>query len=948
MRNSNISKIFSLPAGDFNFPSVSRSVGLLYGLVEVMSRGGNRIITVGIMLLCLAVQPTTDAAEQKLIHFDIPIQEADKALTEFARQAETAVFFPVRGLGDTQSNLLRGNYSIEQALAILLEGTGFAASYNQAGVLTVKSIKSMGDRKVGNQKASQRKKGLFASIAALFAASTSVPQVSAADAGPRTLEEVVVTAQKISQNLQEVPIAVSSFSAESLDRLGISNVSQIADFAPNVTLDFTAPISGSSSALVSFIRGIGQSDFAMNFEPGVGLYVDGVYMARNMGGVIDLLDLERIEILKGPQGTLFGRNTPGGAINVVTKKPSQELEGNIELTLGEDNRQDIRGVINIPLSDNLFSSIAISSKNRDGYVKRIPYPDTLPADQTDFRSIDQGVLDDLPNGNDLGNENNDTVRAKLLWQMAEDKELLLSVDYTRVRENSAPTVLETAELWQSTGGIAGLYNACVSGMGPPVCNSIIDGRTGNVVDPMFTERTPYDNRFLTGSDHTTYGNSISGTALDAWGVSATYEWDISDTLSFKSITAYRDLESIFGEDADMSPVIIDHHGFELNQEQISQEFQLIYSSEKFKWVAGLYYFNEEGENNDYVPLAGGLFQVDGPNDIENTSYAAFGQLTYNISEPWSVTLGVRATREEKEFTGGQTDRNDLSAKFGVPLAAFPDPTDTTRLFPLGEQEQDFDDTSIRVGTEYRFSESLFAYFSFSQGFKAGGWDTRLTGPELVAPDFEEENVESYEIGLKSDWFDNTLRVNVAAFRTDYENLQLVIQRGISPLTANAGESEIDGVEVDFQWLATDKLQVTGSLGWIDAEYTKLDSRANDVGIFLDNEFNNTPEKVASIALDYNQPLASGASLALHLDYAWKDDHFNDAVNTPELAEDAFGLTNVSIRYNSPDERWYATLGVQNLTDEDYVMSGFNQPGVGYIIKTIGRPREWWLTLGMDF
>lgn len=888
------------------------------------------------------------AAVNNKIQFDIPIQEADRALTEFARQAETAVFFPVSGLEKTASNQLKGHYTIKQALEILLRGTGFEASYNEAGVFTVKPIKSVGDQKVGTQKKSLRKNKLFASLAALFAVSNGAATVAAQDAGPRTLEEVVVTAQKISQNLQEVPIAVSSFSAESLNKLGISNVSQIADFAPNVTLDFTAPISGSSSALVSFIRGIGQSDFAMNFEPGVGLYVDGVYMARNMGGVIDLLDLERIEILKGPQGTLFGRNTPGGAINVVTKKPSHELSGNIELTLGEDNRQDIRGVINIPLADHLFSSIAISSKNRDGYVKRIPYPDTLPADQTDFRSIDQGVLNDLPNGNDLGNENNDTVRAKLLWQMAEDKELLIAMDYTRVRENSAPTVLEDAELWQSTGGIAGLYNACVSGMGPPVCNSITDGRTGNAIDPQFTSRTPYDNRFLTDSDHTTYGNANSGTALDAWGISATYEWDINETLSFKSITAYRDLESIFGEDADMSPLIIDHHGFELNQEQVSQEFQLIGNGEKLKWVAGLYYFNEEGENNDYVPLAGGLFQVDGPNDIENTSYAAFGQLTYNITEPWSITLGARVTREEKEFVGGQTDRNDLSAKFGVPLAAFPDPTDTTRLFPLGKQEQDFDDTSIRVGSEYRFSESIFAYVSFSQGFKAGGWDTRLTGPELVAPDFEEENVESYEIGLKSDWFDNTLRINLAAFHTDYENLQLVIQRGISPLTANAGESDIDGFEVDFQWLATDNLQVTGSMGWIDAEYTELDSRANDVGVFLDSEFNNTPERVASLALDYSQPLSSGGSMAVHLDYSWKDDHFNDAVNTPALAQDAFGLTNLSVRYNSPEEKWHATLGVQNLTDEDYVMSGFNQPGVGYIIKTIGRPREWWLTLGMDF
>jgi len=764
------------------------------------------------------------------------------------------------------------------------------------------------------------------------------------------LEEVVVTAQRRTESLQEVPIAVSAFSAESLDSKGLTNVSQIADFTANVTMDFTAPISGSSSVLVSFIRGIGQSDYAMNYEPGVGLYVDGVYYARAVGGVIDLLDIERIEVLKGPQGTLFGRNTIGGAISVITADPTDEQFAEVELTLGAYNRQDIRGRINLPISDNLQTSVAFSSKNRDGYVNRIPFPGVLPADQANFRSIDQGKMNPLPSGNDLGNENNDTVRAKLLWTPNDDWRVLLAADYSRVRENAAPATLVDAELWQVTGGLAGLYNGCTAGAPIPVCGSITDGLNGTQIDPLFTERTPYDNRFLTPGRTTNYGNAISGTALDSYGTTATVDWQLTDSIGLKSISAYRRLESVFGEDADMSPLVIDHHAFELDQDQVTQELQLNGATDSIDWLAGLYYFREEGVNHDYVPLGGGLFQVYGLNFIENTSYAAFGQLTWNLTDRFSVTAGVRFTEEEKEFDGRQRDLNDLNAQLGVPPEAFPDPNGpdgTTRLFPLGVQEADFSDTAVRVGFEYRLSDSVFSYISYAEGFKGGGWDTRLTGPELVAPDFAPEEAETIEIGLKSQFFDDRLRLNAAIFDTDYSNLQLIIQRGISPLTANAGESEISGAEIDVSWLPTDALEITGSYGYIDARYTELDARANEVGIFLDNEFNNTPENQFAVAVDYRQDLSGGNQLRWHADYTWRDDHFNDAVNTPQLEQEAFGLLNAALRYESAED-WFAGAGVHNATDEEYIMSGFQQPGVGFIYQTLGRPRECFFELGMSF
>lgn len=761
---------------------------------------------------------------------------------------------------------------------------------------------------------------------------------------PASLEEVVVTARKTSENLQEVPISISAVSAARLEESGVTNVTQIADFAPNVTLDGSAPISGSSSALVAYIRGIGQSDYAMNFEPGVGLYVDGVYIARNVGGVMDLLDLDRVEILKGPQGTLFGRNTIGGAISLVTREPSSEFGGKVEVTGGRYSRLDVRAMINVPLSETLFTSLAVASKQRDGFVKRIPYPGPLSvADQANFRAIDNGVLDELPNGNDLGNENSTTIRAQALWQPADATKVRLIGDYTRTRENAAPSTLV-----DTTGaGISGLYNACVSGAPIPVCGSVTNGRVGGTISTQFTSRTPYDDRFLTPDRYTTYGNSISGTKLDVWGLALQVEHELTQELTLRSISGYRDLESIFGEDADQSPIVMDHHGFQLNQKQVSQELQLIFKGERLDWLGGLYYFREKGENNDYVPLGGALFQVFGPNDLRNTSYAAFTEGTFDVTDALSVTLGARYTAERKRFVGGQRDLNNLTFQLGTPLANFPVPADTTILFPPGVNHQKFNDVSIRVGVQYKVSDDVFTYVTYSEGFKAGGWDTRLTGPELVAPAFEPETAKTWEAGFKSEFADRTVRLNVAAFYTDYSNLQLVVQRGISPLTANAGGSEIKGVEAELTWAVSQDLRLSANYGYIDAKYTSLDARANTAGIFLKSKFVNTPKHAFALAGDYKTELASDGELAVHLDYSWRDDTYNDAVNTPQLRQKSYGVANANLRYTR-DDRWYVGGGVSNLLDKKYIVSGFNQPGVGFIYETHARPREWYVQVGTSF
>jgi iron complex outermembrane receptor protein len=754
------------------------------------------------------------------------------------------------------------------------------------------------------------------------------------------LEEVVVTARRTAENNQTVPVAVSAFTAESLASKGVDDIAGVARYAPNVTLNFTAPISGASSALVAYIRGIGQPDFAINFEPGVGIYVDGVYYARTIGSVVDLMDVERVEVLKGPQGTLFGRNTIGGAISVTTRAPGKEYGGKADLTVGSFNRRDLRGVVDLPLAPDLGVSIAFASRNRDGYVHRIPFPLWSNNEPSDLR-YDGGLLGKLPNGNDLGNQNRDTIRAKLDWRASDAVDVLLSADFVRVRENSAPSTL-VAVYSDAPGVLSGLYNACAAGVGPPSACTNVAG-VGSLVG-----HTPYDTRFLTGDHRTTYGNGISGTAIDTKGFAGNVSWELSEVLTLRSISAYRELDSAFGEDADMSPIPIDHHGFVMNQRQFSEELQLTAKTDRIDGLLGLYYFRESGGIHDLVPLGAGLLQVDGPNTLENRSVAAFGQATWHVTTPWSVTLGIRYTKENKSFNGRQHDRNSLPIKLGAPPGIFPDPTDLTLYFPPGELKQDYANTSLRAGTEYRFTDDIFGYVSYSEGFKAGGWDTRLTSPVLVVPGFRPETAKVYEAGLKAEWLAHTLRTNLALYHTDYRDLQLIIQKGISPLTTNAGESRIRGAEAEVQWLPLPALMLNLTYGLIDAEYTRLDPAANASGIFLSNRFANTPRSSVSLAADYTQKLRGGSSLAWHADYSWHSDVYNDATNTPILHQDAFGLLAAGLTWTDADGKWSIGVGGENLTDEEHLVTGFNQPGVGYTIAAWGAPREWWSKLQYHF
>jgi len=735
------------------------------------------------------------------------------------------------------------------------------------------------------------------------------------------IETIQITSRKITESIQDVPIAVSAFTSDGLNARGITDISGIGSFTPGLEIDAAAPISGSSAAINAFIRGIGTTDFLLTTDPGVGLYIDDVYVGRSVGGLVDLLDIERVEILKGPQGTLFGRNTIGGAISIVSKDPGDTLAGSLSITGGSDNRVDVRGKIEVPLSDTWFSSFTFSSKTQDGYVKRLPLP--AGVDLIDVPQIpdafDGGGDALYSDGAPLGEKNLQSGRLKLLYS-GEDFEARIAIDASTARE-TAPA--------QTLLGFTPSYGTGVT---------LADAHNGLAVP---AGRPAYDERFITGDPDTTYSGANGNSDYDLFGISATLQWSFG-SVDVKSITAYRTIEADFSRDGDASPLILDQTRNQYEHNQLSQEFQFtgLALDDKLKWLSGVYYFKEDGEDRVQVPLAlevelavGGApgtvinLYLDELNDVSNSSIAVFSQGTYDITDKLSATIGARYTEDKKEYspthvTLGENPLNLL----------------------VGEDSAKFTNFSPRFSVDYRWNEQYFTYASYSQGFKSGGFTGRTVDPQQGVRSFEPEEAETIEIGAKIDF--SKIRINAALFSTDYTDLQITNQEGVTPITVNAGKSEIRGFEMELTAFITDDFHVNAGYSYIDADIIEITDPA--ATITSDNEFANIPKHSFNVSGDYYIYFSNDSEIKLHADYVWKDDHFNDAENDPLLFQESFGLIGLSATYTSSNEDWSLIGGVNNAADERFIYTGFSQPGVGYVEGGYNRGREYYLTVKYQF
>ncbi|MGH8262203.1 MAG: TonB-dependent receptor, partial [Steroidobacteraceae bacterium] len=749
------------------------------------------------------------------------------------------------------------------------------------------------------------------------------------------IAEVVVTAQKREQKLQDVPIAISAFTAETLQSKGVGDIGALTRLAPNVNLDTGSPFSGDTSVLSASIRGIGQDDFAFNLDPGVGVYLDGVYLARTIGANQSLMDIDRIEILKGPQGTLFGRNTIGGAISIVTHTPGTEKRIAASATAGSFNRRDLSATADFPFSDTFLTTLSVSSQVRDGYQRVIPYPLNTEMGQIPYVVDPQTAFPKAgyATSDTKGGQNLQVIRGKALWMASDAVHVTFAADYSHQDQSSYPTtVLDVTtpagnnlpivfDAWpppapgQGFGFMGAQYNFCISQDAaflndpaafsgatgaPPFFGTGVGGLCGPrgqglglapggaplggvgyvggpvpytpggvAGNPSGPNPRLYWNfaNTQTGDIDTTYANGPSFARYDAWGASTTIDWSLSDNMTFKSITGVRGIGWKVGVDLDGMPESIQEVTDHQAQQQFSQEFQLAgkVMDGRLDYVAGLYYFKETGFVHDFVPFGSTLFIYDVANDVDTKSYAAFFHVDYKVNDQFGFSLGARYSKDDKKFEGGQNDLDGYSYKSAgcfdpvtgpdeacwaafatlVGLAPFPDPNNPYRYFPPGEQKQSYNVFTPTFGVQYHFTDDAMLYASYSKGFKAGGWTTRLSLPIFSISDaqFGPEFNKAIEVGLKSEWLDHHLLANFALFHSKYTGIQLNFQEGPSPVLRNAGDATLKGAELELQAVFTGGFSLNLAAAYIDAKYDRIDPLVTvaDPGFTTDNKLPKTPK-----------------------------------------------------------------------------------------------------------
>jgi len=699
----------------------------------------------------------------------------------------------------------------------------------------------------------------------------------------QVLEEVVVTAQHRAENLQDVPIAITAIGSEELRAADISDVNAISLRTPGFSMGTFNPAQPQL-----FIRGIGSNADGASEDQSVVVFLDGVYLGRTAGQAFDLFDLERVEVLRGPQGTLYGKNAAGGALNIITQKPTDEFAGAVEVSGGDLGYFSTRAKVSGPLTDTLAGKLSASYKERDGYVE------SVVSNLDDFNSYDSTAI-----------------RGQLLSRPSDCLELLFTADYSEDNRVS------------------------------PGRNTGTKFLQGQIV-----AAGPFDPDF--------YENMLSEeprSDVETWGVSLQADWEIGDgTLT--SITAYRETDAdvrdlAFSVDYRYLGLASLDNYFDEKGEQFSQEIRYATDlSDTLFLQSGIYYLNEQVDRVESLDIVCGLlcrvppsspiFLPTGSADQSNEtdSYGVFAQATWTMTDRLDLTVGARYTYEEKD-----------ASNVGSPDGAF------AILQPYDvEMSENWDAFTPKAALNYALSDELTAYATVSTGFKSGGFQGLAPTAVAASTPFDEEKVTNYELGLKGTVLDDTLRFNAAAFYTQYDDLQvliLTVQPSGLPgpqLTANAGEAEIQGFELEAQWLLGSYFQLQATYAYLDTEYTQLE---NNLEPFEGNSLRNAPDNAFSLSAIFDYPLASG-SINARADYTYKDDAYQDIQNQDEAAMPSYDVLNLRLAYMAADERWEVAAWVKNALDEEYLLhNSVLNPGLAQL-PLPAAPRTWGVTATLNF
>ncbi len=748
------------------------------------------------------------------------------------------------------------------------------------------------------------RKFLFPVLAAAPALLFWVGPAQAQD-GFAGIEEVMVTAQKREETLQDVPIAVTVFDADAVRDFGISDIKTLGSVSASLQ---TPSFPTTNNNLGFFIRGAGNADSnILTRDNTVGIYFDGVYQGRTTGLLADLVDLERIEILRGPQGSLYGRNTVAGAVNFISARPTGEFGFRQELSIGKWNYVRSRTIIDLPASGGFKAKLAYVESDRDGWIKN---------DGTNVLPL--GVASE-----DFNQNRQQGARLFVDWEFSDRFAAQYIVDYTDMQTTPAYFQHDFPNYSDYQAQAAFVDNSAM----------LVTGFAGQGNDPQsFPDRLEHAKSPVTGQR---YAYELPITETIGEGHALILDWTLSDQVQFKSITGYRRFDAAqfqnFTEVFVSPPIIIPGvvqlfnggvfhfiSDLDIDNEQLTQEFQLSVDYGSLRYVAGLYYLDESGryaENQRQVfnfPVDGGLFVV----DSELESLALFGQATWVVDDRLELSVGLRYTEDERKAT---------RASFGA------------MSFPAGAVEVDNDKLDYSLVADYAWSEQISLYLKYATGFRSGGASPRAS---VFSVGYDEETLRSYEAGVKSQLLDNRLRLNAAVFRADYKDIIIDFAPSANPgqvTGLNAGEGEIDGVELEVLYAPSQNLRLGLNYTYLNAEITDVNTPPMALGLAAASnyEFLWAPHNAYSGWIDYDFAALDFGQLSLHLDYSWQGEQFANATPTTVLGEkiitDDFGQINGRITLTpatlDDNSELQIALWGKNLTDADDVT--YNLQGTGF-------------------
>jgi iron complex outermembrane receptor protein len=690
-----------------------------------------------------------------------------------------------------------------------------------------------------------------------------------------TLDEVTVTAERYGGSVKTTPISVTALSFEALGDRQVKDVRDIANQIPGVVL---APATAPSAQMKIVVRGAGTETGGIRSNGTVGVYIDNVIQPRPMGAFFDFFDISRVEFLRGPQGSLYGRNTSGGAIKLVTKQPSYSWTGGAQLSVGDWNAREAKFYLSGPLiEDKLAFSVSGVHRERDGYIYGLQYDDRI------------------------GDMDRSAERMKLLFQPTE--KLMLELSAYAMQDDSDANI--------------------------PIPLVVLPG----VDDPYAVP-----GRDLTINE--VYANLDQTLSQRGSSLNATY--DLTENVQLASITGYGTLKQRnLGNDSFLTPARIAANGGRLvvaNADRVrlesswwTQEFNAIFTGERLKGVAGLYYFAEEGSQQG---ASGGSQVDDAKNEVK--APAVFGQATYTIGDGWSVVAGLRYTRETTDY-------------YSLAIGSV-----------AGEQvgHSTFSSTTPKLGVNWEVNDQLFTYASWTRGTRSGGFNSRDPVTAALQPTpYGAEWVDSYELGAKINSSDNRFRLNATAYLADYTDLQLttVIPGSQFLAVLNAGAARVWGLELEPNWQVTDSLNLYGNMAFNDGKYTKDFVCGNANAVYVDctdKEIKGLPKEKISVGFRFT-PTIPALPGDLTFNGSW--DHtskvYNNISNEPELVQTpVLDLFNASIGWRSSNGSWDVSLEARNLTNKHYVQAGFlrSDPVRPAVVGYIGDPRQIMLRVGYTY